>query len=115
MLLALMRNLLDNALRFAPDSGQVRVTLRREGRTAVLCVEDSGPGVAPDVRARIFDRFFRGPDGRGTGSGLGLSIVRRVVELHGGTVAASASPTLGGLRIEVRLPAIPKESLRRAA
>lgn len=115
MLRALARNLLDNALRFAPDAGQVRVTVRGEARMAFLCVEDSGPGVAPDLRARIFDRFFRGPDGRGSGSGLGLSIVRRVVELHAGTVAASASPSLGGLRVEVRLPAIPKESLRRAA
>ena len=107
MLLALARNLLGNALRYAPDSGQVRLTLRGDGPTVSLCVEDSGPGVAPEQRARIFDRFFRGQEARGTGSGLGLSIVRRVVELHQGTVAASASPGLGGLRVEVRLPAKP--------
>ena len=107
MLFALARNLLDNALRFAPDAGRVRVALRREGDQACLEVEDSGPGVAPEVRARIFDRFFRGPDGRGDGSGLGLSIARRVVELHRGTIAASASPSLGGLRVSIRLPAIP--------
>jgi two-component system sensor histidine kinase QseC len=107
MLLVLVRNLLANALRFAPDSGQVRLTLRGEGRTAVLQVEDSGPGVAPELRARIFDRFFRGPEGRGSGSGLGLSIVRRVAELHGGSVAASASLALGGLRVEARFPRLP--------
>ena len=107
MLLALLRNLLDNALRFAPDSGKVRVGLRLEGGLACLAVEDSGPGVAPESRGRIFDRFFRGADGRGQGSGLGLSIVRRVVELHGGLLAATSSPALGGLRVEVRLPALP--------
>ena len=107
MLLAVLRNLIDNALRFVPDSGEIRLTLRRDAGTALICVEDSGPGVAPELRERIFDRFFRGPEGRGTGSGLGLSIVRRVVELHGGSVRAAASAGLGGLRVEVRLPALP--------
>ncbi|QJR16253.1 ATP-binding protein [Usitatibacter palustris] len=107
MLLALLRNLLDNALRFAPDGGQVRVSVTVGGDRARVTVEDSGPGVAPDVGARIFDRFYRGPDGRGPGSGLGLSIASRVVELHGGSIAASRSPALGGLRIEISLPAPP--------
>jgi two-component system OmpR family sensor kinase len=107
MLLVLVRNLLENALRFVPDSGQVRLTLRNEGRTVLVQVDDSGPGVAPELRSRIFDRFFRGTDGRGAGSGLGLSIVRRIAEIHRGAVAASSSPTLGGLRVEVRFPAIP--------
>lgn len=106
MLLALVLNLLDNALRFAPDAGEIRISLRREGTTARLCVEDSGPGVAPELRQRVFDRFFRGTDARGTGCGLGLSIVRRIAELHGGCVAASASARLGGLRVDVRMPAI---------
>lgn len=104
MLLALVLNLVDNALRFVPDSGEIRLALRQDGASARLRVEDSGPGVAPELRSRIFDRFFRGPEGRGTGSGLGLSIVRRIVELHGGTVSASSSAMLGGLLVEVRLP-----------
>ena len=104
MTLALLRNLIDNALRFAPDAGEVRVTLRKEPQHALLAVDDSGPGVPAEWRGRIFDRFFRGPDGRGAGSGLGLSIVERIVELHGGSVSASASPALGGLRVEARLP-----------
>jgi two-component system sensor histidine kinase QseC len=107
MLLALARNLVDNAARYAPDSGQVRVTLRREERSACLSVEDAGPGVPPEQRERIFERFYRGTEGRGEGSGLGLSIVRRVVELHGGSLGASSSPALGGLRVEVRLPLQP--------
>jgi len=107
MLQALVRNALDNALRFTPDGGQVRVGVRLDGPRALVTVEDSGPGVPPDVRARIFDRFYRGPDRRGPGSGLGLSIAKRVVELHGGTIAATSSPSLGGLRIEILLPALP--------
>ena len=107
MLLALVRNVLDNALRFAPDDGQVRLSVFRDGERARITVEDSGPGVPPDDRARIFDRFYRGSDGRGPGSGLGLSIAHRVVQLHGGTLAASSSPTLGGLRVEIFLPALP--------
>ena len=107
MLFALVRNLLDNALRFAPDAGEVRVIVRQHEGRAAIDVEDSGPGVAPEIRGRIFDRFFRGQDGRGPGSGLGLSIARRVVELHGGTIAASSSAALGGLRVEVRMPALP--------
>jgi two-component system sensor histidine kinase QseC len=104
MLSALVRNLLDNALRFAPDSGEVRLTVGRDDRHAHVCVEDSGPGVPAELRGRIFDRFYRGPESRGPGSGLGLSIVRRIVELHRGSISVASSATLGGLRVDVRLP-----------
>ena len=107
MLLGLVRNLVDNALRFAPDGGRVNVSVRREAASAVIAVEDSGPGVPAALRERIFDRFYRGEDARGAGSGLGLSIVRRIAELHGGSATAAASAELGGLRVEIRLPAIP--------
>jgi two-component system sensor histidine kinase QseC len=107
MMLGLVRNLVDNALRFAPDAGRVRVSARREGADAVIAVEDSGPGVPEESRERIFDRFHRGDDPRGEGSGLGLSIVRRIAELHGGRATAMRSEALGGLRVEVRLPAMP--------
>ena len=107
MMLGLVRNLVDNALRFAPDGGRVRVSVQREGAEAVIAVEDSGPGVPVESRERIFDRFYRGDDPRGAGSGLGLSIVRRIAELHGGRARATSSDVLGGLRVEIRLPAIP--------
>jgi signal transduction histidine kinase len=107
MLRSLLRNLIENALRVAPDAGAVHVTVVAEGSSALLAVEDSGPGVPAELRGRIFDRFFRGADGRGAGSGLGLSIVRRIVELHGGTVIALSSPALGGLRIEARFRLAP--------
>jgi two-component system sensor histidine kinase QseC len=99
----LLRNLVDNALRYAPAGATVTVRLSPD----VLVVEDNGPGVAPDVLARLGDRFFR-PDGQAeSGSGLGLSIVQRVADLHGLAVRfANREPPASGLRVEVtRKPA----------
>ena len=107
MLGAMVRNLVDNALRYSPDGARVCVGIEGAGGRVRMVVEDAGPGVAPALRERIFDRFFRGDPPRGAGSGLGLAIVRRVAELHGGSVRAAASEALGGLRIEVELPAVP--------
>lgn len=79
-------NLLDNALRFAPPSSLVRVTADDgPARTLVIAVEDEGPGVPEDDRARIFERFFT-TDAERRGTGLGLAIVRAVAEAHGGSV-----------------------------
>jgi signal transduction histidine kinase len=104
LLRAMVRNLVDNALRFSPDAAHVQLGVGRgEGRVRIV-VEDAGPGVAPALRERIFDRFFRGEEPRGAGSGLGLAIVRRAAELHGGSARAAASEALGGLRVEVELP-----------
>jgi len=105
----LLRNLLDNALKYTPAPGQVDVDLRRDGTHVVLAVEDSGPGIAPAERERVFDRFYRAPDAAaGTpGSGLGLAIVQAIAQRHGGTLALDASARLGGLRVALRLPAAP--------
>jgi hypothetical protein len=82
-------NLLDNALKYAPAGGQVRLSARATGRDRVeVAVEDGGPGLAPPDRARAGERFFRADASRGTpGSGLGLSLVRAVAHLHGGDLA----------------------------
>jgi two-component system, OmpR family, sensor kinase len=114
LLQMLARNLLDNALRYSPSGAMVRATVARDDGTVTLEVEDAGAGVVPELRGRIFDRFFRVP-GTQPGSGLGLSIGRRIVELHGGTIAAYASEALGGLRVRVTLPAADKHSLSAAA
>ena len=74
----------------------------------LLQVLDSGPGVPVELRERLFERFFRIGDGQG--AGLGLSIVRRVVELHQGSIALDESP-LGGLRVSVRLPRHPSSKV----
>lgn len=101
-----VRNLGDNAARHARTALAIGV-VRRDG-CAVLTVDDDGPGVPPDDRERIFERFVRLDEGRarsGGGSGLGLAIVREIVRAHGGEVILTDSP-LGGLRAEVRLPAV---------
>ena len=102
----LVRNLVDNAVRYTPAGGQVESTVREDQGRVVLAVDDSGPGIPASDRARAFDRFYRGADreeaGREeTGSGLGLAIVRSIAHRHGATVELADSD-LGGLRVAVR-------------
>ena len=100
----MLRNLLDNAVKYTPDSGQVDVSLRLEGDQCVLSVEDSGPGIAREDRARVFDRFFRATEvAHETGSGLGLAIVKVIAVQHGAAVTLKQSARLGGLLVEVHL------------
>ncbi|MDX5446392.1 MAG: sensor histidine kinase N-terminal domain-containing protein [Zoogloeaceae bacterium] len=98
----LLRNLVGNAVRHAPRGGHVRVSLGRDGESLRLTVEDDGPGVAITDRTRLTERFCRLDEGGG--AGLGLSIVRRIVELHAGALHFGDSP-LGGLEVTVELPA----------
>lgn len=97
----LLQNLISNAVRHTPERGQVRVLLDALPDAVELHVQDSGPGVPPEMRSRVFECFFR--EGPGQGAGLGLSIASRIVELHGGQVALRDSP-LGGLDVVVTLP-----------
>ena len=98
-------NLLANALGFALANGNVTVTARREDSAVVVDVDDEGPGIPPEHLDRIFDRFFTSrPAGESEPhDGLGLAIVRALVEAYGGAVAASNRPT-GGARLTVKLP-----------
>lgn len=99
----LARNLIDNAVRHAGAGGSVRVQVVAEGTEAVLRVDDSGPGIPPAERARVFDRFYRRDGGDAVGSGLGLAIVRAIADRHGARVELGDAP-LGGLRAELRMP-----------
>ena len=105
---ALVRNLADNAVRYAPRGAAVRVTVDRDALAPRLEVDDAGPGIPPSERGRVFDRFYRrasaGNEAPAEGSGLGLAIVQRVAQRHGATVTLEDSP-LGGLRVTVRFPA----------
>ncbi|MDB5931420.1 MAG: integral rane sensor signal transduction histidine kinase [Polaromonas sp.] len=104
----LLRNLLENAVKYTPGGGQVDVTIDSSQGQPVLSVEDSGPGIAPGNRQRVFDRFFRASDtAQESGNGLGLAIVRAIAERHGATLALGSSARLGGLKVEVRFPAAP--------
>jgi two-component system OmpR family sensor kinase len=100
-------NLLDNAARHTPAGARIELHVREQGVEAVVEVADDGPGIPPQMRAQIFDRFVRGegPADRavGPGSGLGLAIVRAVAVSHGGTVEAAESAS-GGALFRVRLP-----------
>jgi two-component system OmpR family sensor kinase len=101
----LMRNLLDNAIKYTPEGGTVDLGIVRAADTLTLSVDDSGPGIAPADRARVQDRFTRIEGAQTSGSGLGLAIVRSVAELHGATLRLDRSTRLGGLRVEVVFPA----------
>ena len=96
-------NLLDNALKFSPPGGVVRLEGRRDGGWVAVAVSDQGPGIPAEDVSRATERFFRGETARSTpGFGLGLTLVRAVAQLHGGVLAlGDAAP---GLRAELRLP-----------
>ena len=91
-----MRNLLDNAVRYSPHGSVVDVTLEARGFT----VRDNGPGIAPEALARIGERFYRPPGQDATGSGLGLSIVKRIAALHGMRVSLDNAAE-GGVDVKV--------------
>lgn len=103
-LAVLARNLVDNAIRYTPGGGQVHLSWQPEGSGALLRVDDSGPGIAPSDRERVFDRFVRGASaGETPGSGLGLAIVRSIAQRHRAALQLGSSD-LGGLRVDVRFP-----------
>lgn len=105
LLAILFRNLIDNAIKYTPAGGKVKVSARSEPQGIEVCIEDSGPGVADDDYERITQRFYRCVETAQTaeGSGLGLSIVQRIIGLHDANIRFSRS-ALGGLRASVYFP-----------
>lgn len=116
LLRVMLRNLVDNAIRYTPRGGTVQVSLEDTGvagaagllaesqssaRRVTIRVCDSGPGIPEDERARVFDRFYRGVGSGQSGSGLGLAIVKRIAELHGATVRLDAGESGRGLCVQV--------------
>ena len=98
----LVRNLVDNALRYSPPGGTVQLTLAASPAGPLLTVDDSGPGIPEAERERMFERFMRGAaSAQAPGSGLGLAIVRAIARRHGASVALGSSP-LGGLRVSLQ-------------
>ena len=101
LLEVLVRNLLDNALRYSPEGACVQVVLERTGGRVALVVEDSGPGLAEADTLQLGTRFFRAPGQTQPGSGLGWSIVRRIAEVSDAQVQLARSEALGGLAVRV--------------
>jgi signal transduction histidine kinase len=99
----LIRNLVDNAVRYTPEGGRVRVRTRATPSGATLDVIDNGPGIPATERERSFDRFFRRVGSPEGGTGLGLAIVKAIAEAHGATVSLDDAPD-GGLHVSVAFP-----------
>ncbi|MGY4435030.1 signal transduction histidine kinase [Bradyrhizobium sp. F1.13.1] len=107
VVMSVVRNLVENAVRYTPDGGRIDLGVFREGALAVFQIEDTGPGIPPRDIERIFEPFYRGPKPSGDGSGLGLSIVKRIVARYGGSIEIKnlTEPERSGLRATVKLPA----------
>ena len=101
-------NVIDNAVKYSPDSGEVAVVLSREGNSAIVTVTDHGPGIEPTEAEMVFKRFYRSPRARHQqdGSGLGLAITRELIEAHGGHIQLDANPS-GGTVATIKLPVQP--------
>jgi two-component system phosphate regulon sensor histidine kinase PhoR len=103
-------NLLDNAFKYAKEGGRIDVEVTRATRFVRVCVSDRGPGIDPEDRARIFERFVRGRtsgETRVRGSGIGLSLVKHIAESHGGTIEVKSpiSDEVRGCAFELSIPA----------
>jgi two-component system OmpR family sensor kinase len=103
----MLSNLVDNAIRFTPSGGRIDLRLFPRGKDVVLEVEDTGPGIPPEDRNRVFDRFYRRHGGATQGSGLGLAIVKSIVDRHGGRISLDAGNEGRGLKVTVTFDSNP--------
>ncbi len=101
----LLRNLIDNAVRYSPAGGRVDVNIESAAAGPRLTVTDEGPGIPPEERTRVFDRFYRRAGTTPPGSGLGLAIVKAIADAHGATVSLADGPGGKGLSVTVSFPA----------
>jgi signal transduction histidine kinase/DNA-binding response OmpR family regulator len=105
-------NLLNNAAKYTDPGGKIWLTVERDGERALMSVRDNGAGMKPELVPRVFDLFTQGErtlDRTGGGLGLGLTVVKRLIEMHGGTVGARSDGPGTGSEFTIRLPALPSE------
>lgn len=100
----LIRNLVDNAIRYTPNHGQVTVVITQTKQHIILKIIDTGPGVPEELRARVFERFYRMMGNSASGSGLGLAIVQQIAELHRAEIKVATPANNKGLQIEIWFP-----------
>lgn len=98
----LLRNLVENGVKYTPHGGTVDIAVRAAKDSVEVVVEDSGPGIPPEERERVFDRFYRVAGSEAAGSGLGLAIIKAIAERHGASLKLDKSERLGGLAATVR-------------
>lgn len=103
-MLILLRNLLENAMRYTPEGGHIELRCGMQQQQAVLEISDDGPGIPAAMRERVFERFVRLADASLPGSGLGLSIVRQIVEMHGASITLGEAANGHGLCIQIAFP-----------
>jgi len=100
----LLRNLIDNAIRYSPEGAYVKVAITDKKSHIVLSVIDNGPGIPPELRSRVFERFFRVLGNKAPGSGLGLAIVQQIASLHKAEVKLTAPESGQGLQVDIYFP-----------
>jgi len=114
-LLQVLVNLLSNAINFSPDGGTVEVALRRDGKSVIIGVLDEGPGVPPEERIRIFEKYHqtrRMSSDRGKGSGLGLAIVKKIIDLHGAEISMEERKERPGSCFLIRMTTLEGEDIQ---
>lgn len=102
----LIRNVVDNAIRYTPEHGKVTISILNVNRHIALRVTDSGPGIPDELRERVFERFFRVLGNTAQGSGLGLAIVRQIAELHHAKIKLSSPTKHSGLQFDITFPSL---------
>lgn len=100
----MMTNLTDNAVRYTPEGGRIEIRTHAEGDRSIIEICDNGPGIAPEERARVFDRFYRALGTKTSGTGLGLAIVKRIIDIHHGTIEIDDGLEGRGTTFRIRIP-----------
>lgn len=100
----MVANLTDNAIRYTPEGGRIEISTTSEDGLSVIRVSDNGPGIAPEERQRIFDRFYRALGTKTSGTGLGLAIVKRIVDIHRGEITVEDGLDSRGTTFRLAFP-----------
>ena len=101
----LLRNLVDNAIRYTPEHGKIIITTAKHNEDIILSVCDNGPGIPHELHTRVFERFYRIVGNNATGSGLGLGIVKQIAHIHNAQIQLAEGIDGKGLGIYIRFPA----------
>ena len=102
----LIRNVVDNAIRYTPKDGAIKIEIKNQNKQVILSVSDTGPGIPQELHERVFERFYRMIGTNTTGSGLGLAIVSQIAKLYHAHISLSTPPNGIGLQFDVAFPTV---------